>query len=277
MAWVIFVNSTLTGRPSFLGVQVRSHHLLMGPNPERGARSQTWYRKILDLGLRSEYTNPNSEVGKFLKYMFGLKYVPPCTVGDAFVSTLSNVQWVLITIVPCAPSCNYEDRSIPTSSYETCALRFPRVRDEISQQMLCAESLNHLERQFYKPHPSVHEFTVVLKQLQSKTYLSFNTVRYNRETNRSDQDNHRVATELWRNIKMMNYHYWSTLKKLHFDSSPSYCRRTAYLDNHWTVCFKATVSRFEPMYVRLTFHKYSCGNGDGDGDDDDDEDEDKCY
>ncbi|KAJ4447555.1 hypothetical protein ANN_09562 [Periplaneta americana] len=44
-----------------------------------------WYRKILDLGLRSEYTNPNSEVGKFLKYMFGLKYVPPCTVGNAFV------------------------------------------------------------------------------------------------------------------------------------------------------------------------------------------------
>ncbi|KAJ4442517.1 hypothetical protein ANN_04104 [Periplaneta americana] len=63
----------------------------MDRSEERGVKGgQTSYRKILDLGLRSEYTNPNSEVGKFLKYMFDIKYVAPCIVGDAFVE-LRNI------------------------------------------------------------------------------------------------------------------------------------------------------------------------------------------
>ncbi|XP_050508996.1 uncharacterized protein LOC126886185 [Diabrotica virgifera virgifera] len=43
------------------------------------------WRKVQNVGLSSEYKNGNSEIGKWLKHIFGLMYLPPSQVGDGFV------------------------------------------------------------------------------------------------------------------------------------------------------------------------------------------------
>ncbi|KAJ4435111.1 hypothetical protein ANN_23686 [Periplaneta americana] len=124
--------------------------------------------------------------------MFGLKYVPPCTVGDAFVELHSIapnhnqltrfLDYVLENYVGLSEDAKFSPKlwaSVPT--------------DEIRTTNGTESFQRHLKRQFYKPHRSIHEYTEVLKQLQSETYLSFNTASYNRKTNRHDQDNRRVA------------------------------------------------------------------------------------
>lgn len=45
---------------------------------------QAWWRKIQKLGLSVIYKNPDSLIGKWLKYPFGLTYLDPSDVGDYF-------------------------------------------------------------------------------------------------------------------------------------------------------------------------------------------------
>lgn len=52
---------------------------------------QAWYRKIQNLGLSNEY-NLESNVGKFLKYFFGLQFLKPDDVGDVFAFDLFDVN-----------------------------------------------------------------------------------------------------------------------------------------------------------------------------------------
>uniref|UniRef100_A0A6P7F583 Uncharacterized protein LOC114326048 n=1 Tax=Diabrotica virgifera virgifera TaxID=50390 RepID=A0A6P7F583_DIAVI len=47
--------------------------------------AQAWWRKVQNVGLSSEYKNENSEIGKWLKHIFGLMYLTPSQVGDCFV------------------------------------------------------------------------------------------------------------------------------------------------------------------------------------------------
>lgn len=42
---------------------------------------QSWWRKIQSLGLSSDYKNKDSDIGKFLKYVFGLPFLEPEMVG----------------------------------------------------------------------------------------------------------------------------------------------------------------------------------------------------
>ena len=59
--------------------------------------SQTWYRKIQNLGLSPEYQNHESETGQWLKNFFGLCFLDPAEVEDCFVY---NIQ----VTYQCAPS-----------------------------------------------------------------------------------------------------------------------------------------------------------------------------
>ena len=53
--------------------------------------SQAWWRKIQQLGLDKEYKN-RSEIGKFLKYTFGLQYLDAEEVGDCVAFDMSSIQ-----------------------------------------------------------------------------------------------------------------------------------------------------------------------------------------
>jgi hypothetical protein len=45
---------------------------------------QSWWRKIQSVGLASEFRNTDSEIGKSLKHLFGLPYLPPSEALDCF-------------------------------------------------------------------------------------------------------------------------------------------------------------------------------------------------
>lgn len=53
---------------------------------------QSWFRKIQSLGLTAEFRNTDSEVGKWLRYTFGLTYLNPDEVGDCFPLDLFAVK-----------------------------------------------------------------------------------------------------------------------------------------------------------------------------------------
>ena len=47
-------------------------------------------KKIANLGLSSEYKDPESEIGRWLKLFFGLQYLHPQDVEDAFAFDLCS-------------------------------------------------------------------------------------------------------------------------------------------------------------------------------------------
>jgi len=49
--------------------------------------TQAWYRNIQQYGLATEYKT-NSDIGKWIKYTFGLLYLDPKEVSDCFVEDL---------------------------------------------------------------------------------------------------------------------------------------------------------------------------------------------
>jgi hypothetical protein len=53
--------------------------------------TQSWFRKILTLGLISEYRNRDSKIGKLLRLFFGHHYLKSSNVGDVLVFDLFNM------------------------------------------------------------------------------------------------------------------------------------------------------------------------------------------
>ena len=51
----------------------------------------TWWRQIQKVGLSSEYKDPESEIGRWLKSMFGIAYLSPDEVEDSFVEDYMSV------------------------------------------------------------------------------------------------------------------------------------------------------------------------------------------
>jgi hypothetical protein len=53
--------------------------------------AQAWWRQIQKVGLGSEYKYPESEIGRWLKSMFGIAYLSPDEVEDSFVEDYMSV------------------------------------------------------------------------------------------------------------------------------------------------------------------------------------------
>ena len=51
--------------------------------------AQAWWRKIQSVGLSNEYKNTESQLGKWLKWFFGLHFVDAVNVEDIFVDLMS--------------------------------------------------------------------------------------------------------------------------------------------------------------------------------------------
>jgi hypothetical protein len=53
--------------------------------------AQAWWRQIQKVGLGSEYKYPESEIGQWLKSMFGIAFLSPDEVEDSFVEDYMSV------------------------------------------------------------------------------------------------------------------------------------------------------------------------------------------
>jgi hypothetical protein len=54
--------------------------------------TQSWWKRIQLLRLKSDYIDPNSEIGKWLHLIFGLSLLPSSEVDDCFVEDLMSIK-----------------------------------------------------------------------------------------------------------------------------------------------------------------------------------------
>lgn len=56
----------------------------------KGYYGKSWRRKIQEFGLSAEYKDQSSEISEFLKHIFGLPFLDPDKVENAFVFNLMS-------------------------------------------------------------------------------------------------------------------------------------------------------------------------------------------
>ena len=142
------------------------------PNTEiKGCRfhlHQAWYRKIQSLGLTSEFKT-DSEIGKWLKHIFGLTYLNPKDVEDCFVFELMayKPQNAILD--------KFADYLVET--YVDSNAIFPphfwaEGKASISHSTNACESFHsHFNSSFYNTHPSIYIFIEKIKEFQVDTYV----------------------------------------------------------------------------------------------------------
>jgi len=54
--------------------------------------TQSWWKRIQQLGLKPDYMDPNSDIGKWFRLIFGFSLLPSSEVDDCFVEDLMSIQ-----------------------------------------------------------------------------------------------------------------------------------------------------------------------------------------
>lgn len=145
--------------------------------------TQAWYRKILNLGLSKEYKDCESETGKWLKYLFGLPYLNPTEVGDAFVFDFVEIQpkddrisklsdYLVDTYLN-------EDSDFPPSMWAAASASAERTTNA------CESFHAHFNESFYNKHPHIFQFLEVLGRFQTNTYIAIQSMHEKREIRNS--------------------------------------------------------------------------------------------
>lgn len=138
--------------------------------------AQSWFRKIQNLGLVPDYRNENSEIGKWLRYIFGLPFLNPSEVGDCFAFDLSEIQPENQRLQLFADYLvdNYisEDAVFPPCLWA-------ELSNSIERSTNACESFHaKFNGSFYSAHPSIFHFLEVLKQFQTDTYIKMQSYLY---------------------------------------------------------------------------------------------------
>lgn len=134
--------------------------------------SQAWYRKIHSLGLSQDYKN-HTEVGKMLRYCFGLQFLDCDEVGDAFA-------FDLIPIMPkhskLQEFCDYlVDNYISENAKFTPNIWASSSASSCRTTNACESFHSRFNKSFYSPHPNIFQFVDSLLNFQSEVYVKINT------------------------------------------------------------------------------------------------------
>ena len=133
--------------------------------------AQAVYRQIAEKGLKTFYSDPNSEIGKWLKLFFGLPLLPASEVQDAFAEDImsdasqdQNVEnftdYVFETYIK-------NDARYPPSTWA-------RMPDDtqIPTTTNGAEAFHrHFKKCFQSAHPNIYALAKELLRLQEETYV----------------------------------------------------------------------------------------------------------
>lgn len=149
----------------------------MWPNSSlKGCRfhlAQSWWRKIQNVGLTAVYKDKESDIGKWLRLMFGLAFVPSEEVIDAFFLDICNLQpqdervqlfsdYILNNYI-------FDASPFPPKIWASCA-----ATSELTTNA-CESFHSKFNEQFYSPHPNIFNFLEVLKDFQANTYVKINS------------------------------------------------------------------------------------------------------
>lgn len=130
--------------------------------------AQAWFRKIQNLGLVPDYMDENSDIGKWLRYLFGLPFLKPSDVGDSFAFDFAEIQPEDGRISKFADYLvdNYinEEAVFPPSLWAEFSDSLERSTNA------CESSHAKFNGSFYSAHPTIFTFIETLKQFQTDTY-----------------------------------------------------------------------------------------------------------
>lgn len=135
---------------------------------------QAWFRKIQKLGLTAEYKKQESEIGRWLKYTFGLPFLNSADVGECFAFDFAEIQPQDERISKYADYLvdNYigEEATFPPELWAECS-------DSIERTTNACESFHsRFNSNFYSTHPNIFAFVEVLKQFQTETYVKLQSL-----------------------------------------------------------------------------------------------------
>ncbi|XP_025422317.1 uncharacterized protein LOC112692032 [Sipha flava] len=136
---------------------------------------QSWWKKIVgEPSLRIAYMDNSNELGKWLKMFFGLAFISPEEVVDAFHE--------LISICPNDDGFIFSDYIIHNYIEDHCQFP-PNIWAETPslnpRTTNAAESFHRTyNSQFYSPHPHVHTVVRVLIETQAETSTKINSIRH---------------------------------------------------------------------------------------------------
>ena len=162
-----FEQAMITGVQSFFPsavIQLCRFHL-----------GQSWYRKILKVGLSKEYKDKDSKIGKWLISYFGLPFLDPEEVAECFAEDI-------MAFAPDDERCSiFADYVVDTYLWEdapfTPNMWASKPTAHCKRTNNGPESFHgHFNAQFYSAHPHIFAFLDVLKKLQATTYVKIRSI-----------------------------------------------------------------------------------------------------
>ncbi|KAL4135452.1 hypothetical protein QTP88_007061 [Uroleucon formosanum] len=135
---------------------------------------QSWYRKIQSNNyLLYQYKN-NTEIGLWLKYFFGLAFLPPEQFDDGFVELISIALTDNHTFTDYILK-NYinKESQFPPNIWSETPINNTRTTNGPKAFH------KHFNVQFYHPHPNIHHVVDVLTYIQVETALKINSIKKN--------------------------------------------------------------------------------------------------
>lgn len=136
--------------------------------------TQSWFRKIQNLGIVSDYKNKDSEIGKWLRWTFGLLYLDAPEVENCFVEDLYSVIPQNEKVIKYADYLvdNYisDEAIFKPEIWASCTNSRERTTNA------CESFHSQFNKNFYSPHPDIYRFLDVLKEVQLDTYIKINSV-----------------------------------------------------------------------------------------------------
>lgn len=141
------------------------------------------WRKIQQVGLSDAYKDKESATGRWLHYLFGLTFLSPEEVGDAFSFEFAEEKPVDPRITEFADylTDNYIDEysSFPPSVWAANSESITRTTNA------CESFHAKFNADCSSPHPNINVFLKVILAVQTDTYIKINSVKASRTLNTS--------------------------------------------------------------------------------------------
>lgn len=177
--------------------------------------AQSWFRKIQNLGLTAEFKDKNSEIGKWLKYVFGLPFLNPSDVGDCFAFDFGEIQPEDDRVTAFSDYLveNYigEEASFPPELWAEHTASIERTTNA------CESFHSRFNSNFYTNHPNIFSFIEIVKQFQTETYIKLQSL--NEEVRIRDPAVRKRIDLVKSNIERLNS---QQISRFHFVKCVSY-------------------------------------------------------
>ncbi|XP_054276641.1 uncharacterized protein LOC128995650 [Macrosteles quadrilineatus] len=176
--------------------------------------TQAWWRKIQQLGLSKEYrSEPQTESGKWLHWVFGLSMLDATEVEAGFVEDLMSIQPRLVEAFSDYLVENYIDSesTFPPSIWASSSVTSERTTNA------CESFHAKFSRNFTHPHPNIFIFVEAIKEVQIDTSIGIRSSKTPRKIT-----NYQYKKRLQYMESLCQRYRTGAISRLHFIQCASY-------------------------------------------------------